>query len=39
MMHEDGLSQKEILNYFKDLNETEIALIERLLRSKEKKKC
>ena len=29
-MHEDGLSQEEILSYFKDLNEAEIALTEEL---------
>ena len=34
-MHEDGLSQEEIFNYFKDLNEAEIALMEELFIEKE----
>ena len=32
MMYEDSLSQKEILDYFKDLDEDEIALIEELFK-------
>ncbi len=36
VMHEDNLSQEEISNYFKDLNEAEIALIEELFIKKEK---
>ena len=32
MMFEDALSRKEILDYFKDLNEDEIALIEELFK-------
>ena len=35
VMHEDNLSQEEISNYFKDLNEAEIALMEELFIEKE----
>ena len=35
-MHEDNLSQEEIFNYFKDLNEAEIALMKELFMAKSK---